>query len=117
MRLVLAAFLALAFPASAQDMTDAERDAFRAEVRAYLLENPEVIMEAIGVLEAREQQARVNADVQMARANQDSLFNDPTSFVGGNPDGDTITFQPWKLKTWSRDSSESTSSATPLPAK
>ncbi len=88
MRLILAALLAFALPAAAQEMTDAEREAFRAEVRAYLLENPEVIMEAVGILEARENEARVNADVQMARANQDALFNDPTSFVGGNPNGD-----------------------------
>ena len=88
MRLLLAALLALATPLTAQEMTDAEREAFRAEVRAYLLENPEVIMEAVGILEAREQQARINADLEMARANQDALFNDPTSFVGGNPNGD-----------------------------
>lgn len=88
MRLFLALMLSLALPAAAQEMTEAEREAFRAEVRAYLLENPEVIMEAVGILEAREQQARVNADVEMARANQDALFNDPTSFVGGNPEGD-----------------------------
>lgn len=88
MRLLLAALLALATPLTAQEMTNAEREAFRAEVRAYLLENPEVIMEAVGILEAREQQARINADLEMARANQDALFNDPTSFVGGNPNGD-----------------------------
>lgn len=90
MRLTAFAFIAAlaASPLAAQDMTDAERAAFRAEVRAYLLENPEVLMEAIGVLEAREQEAQVQADVAMARTNADALFNDPTSFVGGNPDGD-----------------------------
>ena len=80
--------LALATPLAAQEMTDAARDAFRAEVRAYLLENPEVLMEAIGVLEAREQEQAAAADFELARANADALFNDPTSFVGGNPDGD-----------------------------
>jgi len=88
MRFLLAALIALATPLAAQEMTDAQREAFRAEVRAYLLDNPEVIMEAVGILEAREQQARIDADIKMARANQDALFNDPTSFVGGNPDGD-----------------------------
>lgn len=86
--LPLALTLALATPLAAQDMTNAERDAFRAEVRAYLLENPEVLMEAIGVLEAREQAQAAAADVELARINADALFNDPTSFVGGNPDGD-----------------------------
>ena len=55
MRFLLAALIALATPLAAQEMTDAQREAFRAEVRAYLLDNPEVIMEAVGILEAREQ--------------------------------------------------------------
>ena len=86
--LPLALTLAFTTPLAAQEMTDAERSAFRAEVRAYLLENPEVLMEAIGVLEAREQAQAAAADQDLARANADALFNDPTSYVGGNPDGD-----------------------------
>ena len=42
--------LAVAQPVTAQEMTDAEREAFGNEVRAYLLENPEVIMEEIEIL-------------------------------------------------------------------
>ena len=88
MRLALAILLFLATPVFAQDMSDEERAAFRAEVRAYLLANPEVIMEAVAVLEQRENAAKVQNDLAMARANVDSLHNDPTSFVAGNPDGD-----------------------------
>lgn len=69
-------------------MSDGERDAFRAEVRAYLLDNPEVLMEAIGVLEARQAQAEELRDEQLAALNADALFNDGFSYVGGNPDGD-----------------------------
>lgn len=69
-------------------MTDAERAAFRAEIRSYLLENPEVLMEAIGVLEQREQAAKANNDVAMAQNNAALLFDDGHSFVGGNPNGD-----------------------------
>jgi len=69
-------------------MSDAERDAFRSQVRAYLLDNPEVIMEAVGILEQREQAAAANNDVNLARANAALLFDDGHSFVGGNPDGD-----------------------------
>lgn len=77
--------------AMAQDMTDlsdAERDAFRAEVRAYLLDNPEVLMEAIGVLEQRQAEMELARDEQLARQYADELFNDGHSHVGGNPDGD-----------------------------
>ncbi len=69
-------------------MTDAERAAFRAEIRSYLLENPEVLMEAIGVLEQREPAAKANNDVAMVQTNAALLFDDGHSFVGGNPDGD-----------------------------
>src|SRR5690606_20259961 len=52
-RAALLCLALLPLPASALDlsaMSDAERDAFRAEVRAYLLEHPEVLEEAITVL-------------------------------------------------------------------
>lgn len=84
--LALTATSALAVDLDA--MTDAEREAFRAEVRAYLLDNPEVLMEAIGVLEARQAQAEALRDEQLAALNADALFNDGHSYVGGNPDGD-----------------------------
>lgn len=70
------------------EMTDTEREAFRAEVRAYLLENPEVLVEAMDVLQAQEDQAAANRDLEMLAANKDAIFNDPASWVGGNPEGD-----------------------------
>jgi len=84
----LAIAMALALPAHAQEMTDDERTAFRAEVRAYLLENPEVLMEAIGVLEARQAEEAQQRDVDLVSANADVLFQSDKSFVGGNPEGD-----------------------------
>lgn len=69
-------------------MSDEERADFRAEVRAYLLENPEVLMEAIAVLENRQAQAEAARDEQLAAVNAEALFNDGFSYVGGNPDGD-----------------------------
>ncbi|NDR56446.1 DsbA family protein [Aliiruegeria sabulilitoris] len=86
---VLAAGLAL--PASALDlnaMNDAEREAFRAEVRDYLLENPEIIMEAVAVLEQRQEDAQAANDVSLVQANAADLFEDGSSWIGGNPDGD-----------------------------
>lgn len=95
-RNLLAAFalgLALTGPVSGFDlsnMTEAERDAFRAEIRDYLLENPQVIMEAVAVLERREAQQQAGDDAELVRVNHDALFNDAASWVGGNPDGDVI---------------------------
>ena len=85
--------LCLASPAAAQgldltDMSEAERAAFRAEVRAYLMENPEVLMEAIGVLEQREAAARAEADAAKIEALSDRIYDTERSWVGGNPEGD-----------------------------
>lgn len=89
---LLAATLALtALPAAAfeiGEMSDAEREAFRAEIRAYLLDNPEVLMEAIGVLEERQAAEQAQGDVALVANHADALFNDGYSYVGGNPDGD-----------------------------
>ncbi len=80
-----------AVPAAALDidaMTDAEREAFRSEIRAYLLESPEVLMEAIAVLEERRNQDAQHAEVAMLEDNREDIFNDGYSYVDGNPDGD-----------------------------
>lgn len=89
----LAAALAvgLALPAAASDLsalTDAEREAFRNEVRSYLLENPEVLMEAISVLEQRQQDQQAQDDISLVKANAADLFESESSWVGGNPEGD-----------------------------
>lgn len=81
----------LALPAMASDLTeltDAERAQFRAEVRAYLFENPEVIMEAVEILREREAQQQAEADVDLVAQYADQIFEDGYSYVGGNPEGD-----------------------------
>lgn len=83
----------LALPAAALDleqMTDAERDQFRAEVRSYLMDNPEVIMEAVELLQNREAQQQEQNDLNLVSANAKEIFNDGYSYVGGNPDGDIV---------------------------
>ncbi|MCF6231857.1 MAG: DsbA family protein [Rhodobacteraceae bacterium] len=78
-------------PANALDitqMTAAERTIFRAEVRAYLLDNPEVILEAVKLLEDRQVAAESQADYSLVANNTAELFDDGFSYVGGNPDGD-----------------------------
>lgn len=81
----------LVWPAAALDLealSDDERAAFRAEVRAYLLENPEVLLEAIGVLEERQAAAQAGDDAEMIAINAEAIFESPHSWVGGNPEGD-----------------------------
>lgn len=81
----------LAAPAAAFDMGDMtveERAEFRAEVRAYLLENPEVLMEAIGVLQEREAAAQAASEAELLVALEDDIYADGHSWIGGNPEGD-----------------------------
>ena len=71
-----------------EELTLSEREAFRAEVRAYLLENPEVLMEALDVLEQRQAVAEVMQDQVLVATNADAIFASPFDYVGGNPEGD-----------------------------
>ncbi|GHF69914.1 DsbA family protein [Seohaeicola zhoushanensis] len=88
---LIAALLTSAAPAFAFDpaaMSDAEREAFRAEVRAYLMEHPEVIFEAVDAMKAREAAAAEESDRAMITAFHTEIFEDGYSWVGGNPEGD-----------------------------
>lgn len=92
MRLTLALIASLtastALAGGLGEMTDAERAAFREEVKAYLLENPEIIVEAMTELQVREDAAAADRDVQMLQANKEAIYNSASDWVGGNPNGD-----------------------------
>lgn len=70
------------------NMSEVEREAFRTEVRAYLLEHPEVLTEAIQVLKDREALAEKKADLALIAANRERLFDGTNAWVTGNPNGD-----------------------------
>lgn len=73
---------------AASAMTEAERKAFRDEVRAYLLDHPEVLIEAMDVLQRREEDAALARDAQFLTTNSALIFANPDDWVGGNPNGD-----------------------------
>lgn len=76
--------------ASPDTMTDlpAVPAEFGQQVRSYLLENPEVIFEAVAEYERRMTSAQNDMDADLVAVNHDALFNDPHVWVGGNPEGD-----------------------------
>ncbi|MCX7565262.1 DsbA family protein [Sulfitobacter sp. F26169L] len=76
--------------ADLKEMTDEERALFRAEVRAYLFENPEVIMQAVEILQNREAQNQAQADIDLVTQHAGAIFDDGYSWVGGNPEGDIV---------------------------
>ncbi len=61
---------------------------FGAEVRAYLLDNPEVIYEAAQVFDERQRATATNELAVAIRSNGAEILNSPTSPVTGNPLGD-----------------------------
>lgn len=67
---------------------DASRGSFEAQVEAYLLRNPEVIVSAVQRLEER-QAAKERDDAKAVLVQKrNEIFEDPASPVGGNPSGD-----------------------------
>lgn len=64
------------------------KDEFERRVRAYLLDNPEVIIEAMQGLEARQRSAAESEAQTVLSTRADELLRDPASPVGGNPQGD-----------------------------
>ncbi|GAA0771516.1 DsbA family protein [Roseibium denhamense] len=71
-------------PASAQDLN---KDEVGEIVREYLLENPEVIMEALNELQRRQDEAQELARREALTSNAGVLFDSTRQVVLGNPEG------------------------------
>ena len=69
-------------------VSEPELDEFEQRVRDYLLKNPEVIMEALQVLEQRRRAADAESLKRTLVARRDDLLRDPDAPVAGNPSGD-----------------------------
>jgi protein-disulfide isomerase len=99
MRRSLAAFslsLALLLPATApaeEPFSAAEEEAIRALVRAYILEHPEIILEAIKALEARQSAAAQASRDGTIEEQWAALAEAPGSPVLGNPSGDVTVIE------------------------
>ena len=93
-RLLASASLCLAVfaaPVAAFDITamsDAERAAFQEELRAYLMANPQVILDSVNQMEAQQAEQQAQDDLSLVATNAEALFEDGFSWIGGNPEGD-----------------------------
>lgn len=91
--LLLLALLATPLPAAAEEFTPAQQEEINRLVRQYILDHPEVILEAVQALESRKQAA---ADERRAAAIDqayDNLARHPETPVIGNPDGDVVVVE------------------------
>jgi protein-disulfide isomerase len=75
-------------PIKAAEFTPEQRKAIEAIIHDYLMQNPEVLIDALREAEAK---ASSDADVKAAQVLRDrrhEVFDDPATPVGGNPQGD-----------------------------
>ena len=80
------AFLGAALPATAQSFDPAQRKAIEAIVKDYLVRNPEVLQEAFGELEKRQQDALKASQATALRDLKETLAK-PGQIEVGNPRG------------------------------
>ena len=60
---------------------------FNLEVQRFILENPEVIIEAIKLYQQQKERESLEVELQLLKSKSKELFEDDYSFVGGNKDG------------------------------
>jgi protein-disulfide isomerase len=87
MLLLGAALPAVGQPAMSSPFSETDRAALHAEIRAYLLEHPEIVMEMIQLLEEKQRVATEEGDRALIASNAPQIFDDGFSWVGGNPEG------------------------------
>ena len=64
------------------------QDEFDRRIHDYLMNHPEVIVEAVQGLQARQQRADLTEAQEALKSKADEIFRDPDSPVGGNAQGD-----------------------------
>ena len=91
-RLVVALALCIAALASvgarAAELTPAQEQAVRDLLREELRQHPELVLDAIRQLQARDRQADQERHRDLIRLHQDEIVADAGDFVLGNPQGD-----------------------------
>ncbi len=94
LRVLVAVVLFLPLAATAQNLfetlSEADRAALHAEIRAYLLANPTVIFEAVAEYERRLASEQADMDSALVEINAEDLFGPTQSYQGGNPEGDIV---------------------------
>ena len=89
-RLSAAALLAcaLAAPAAAEPFSAEQKSALEALVRDYILRHPEIILESVAGMEARQKAGKDAAAAAALVEHRQALERNAADPVLGNPDGD-----------------------------
>ncbi len=88
-------FVAGAAAVTGADQTAGQRSVQEIEkiVRNYLLNNPEVLFEAVARHKQKQRRQEAERDRVALRKHRNKILADPHSFVGGNPDGDVTAVE------------------------
>ena len=92
-RFAMSTALALCLSSTAIVAQDLSKDQMQELVLQTIRDNPEIVMEAIQALQAREEQAQADHAQAVLSANRAALDNDPNAPVLGNPDGDVTVVE------------------------
>ncbi|MFZ5676649.1 MAG: DsbA family protein [Pseudomonadota bacterium] len=88
LRALLIASLALfVLPAQAAEFNDVQKKELGDIIRQYLLENPEVVRDAMQELERKQQEAEDSARSDTLKTMASEIFHSKDDLVGGNPKG------------------------------
>ncbi|MGH6864585.1 MAG: DsbA family protein, partial [Methylocella sp.] len=85
--LALGLFAFASSPARAESFSASQRAEIEAIIKDYLLQKPEILREAIGVLDAREKAAEAKAREKVVSDPSGALFSAANQAVIGNPEG------------------------------
>jgi protein-disulfide isomerase len=83
---MLTVLVSPALPAFALD--DQQKREMGDFIREYLIQNPEVLIEAQNALEAKQQAQRVDQSTKAVAASKEDIFSSPSDVSLGNPKGD-----------------------------
>lgn len=87
-RALLIALIALfVIPAQAAEFNDAQKKELGDIIRQYLLENPEVVRDAMQELERKQQEAEDSARTDTLKTMAAEIFRSKDDLIGGNPNG------------------------------
>ena len=74
-------------------LTDAQTVAVERLIRAYILKNPDILLEAQAALESRAETQRVDVIHKHLAANAEAIYRDASLPVAGNPKGDVTVVE------------------------
>ncbi|AYG58835.1 DsbA family protein [Rhizobium jaguaris] len=89
--IAIAASLAMVQPAAALD--DQQKKEFGEFIKEYLVEHPEVLLDAQAALEKKQDEQRLAQSAQAVAQNKDAIFNSKDDVTIGNPKGNVTVVE------------------------